>query len=544
MSCRGRNLGGKAIAILFTIVVLCSSVVFFGCEKSSDDAATKSNGNETDNTSSNNMSSNNKGNEIINIGEMFTGRDKEIGYDEEKAVLINLNESKIECASSLVDIKDNVATIKGEGTFILSGKLSDGQIIVEASDTDKLQIVLDNADITCNSSAAIYIRSADKVFVTLANGSDNLLTSKGKFINIDDNNIDGVIFSKCDLTLNGAGTLTVSCENAHGIVSKKDLKITSGEYNITAAVHALSGKNSIRIADGTFNFVCNGDGLHADNEDDVKKGYIYVEGGSFEISSDDDGMSASSALMINGGNVNITKCNEGLEGMYIDINAGNISIVSGDDGINASGGNSNSNSMKGDSSLYISIAGGVTYVNAGGDGIDSNGNIYISGGELYISGPTNSANGAIDYELEGIITGGTVVAAGSAGMAENFSSGSAQGSMLVNISGMVTGEIIIKNSAGEVLARFTPDKSYNSVVISTPDIKVGETYTVSMAGEETTVNMESTIYGSGFGNPGGFGNGGDRNGGNMGNGDNRGNKPHDMKMLDGMEFPDREEIFH
>jgi predicted small lipoprotein YifL len=199
----------------------------------------------------------------ITDDEMFTDRDKEVGYDESEAVSIALSDDGITCDSDLVTVDGSTVTISGEGTFLLSGTLTDGQIIVDAAKTDKLQLVLDNVDINCNTSAPLYVRQADKVFVTLAAGSDNKLTNQEDFVAIYDNNIDSVIFSKDDLTLNGSGSLTVEAQYGHGIVSKDDLVITGGTYTITSPGHALSGKDSIRVADGTFTLTTGKDGLTA-----------------------------------------------------------------------------------------------------------------------------------------------------------------------------------------------------------------------------------------------------------------------------------------
>ena len=170
----------------------------------------------------------------------------------------------------------------GRRDIYFSGTLSEGQIVVDA-DNAKVQIVFDNVDITCASSAAVYVKSAEKVFVTLAEGSQNTLRNTDEYVAIDDNNIDAVIFAKSDLTLNGTGSLTIISAEGHGIVSKDDLKIIGGTYDITAAGHALSGKDSVRIADGTFILTAEKDGIHAENADDEEKGYIYIADGDFTI---------------------------------------------------------------------------------------------------------------------------------------------------------------------------------------------------------------------------------------------------------------------
>ena len=240
----------------------------------------------------------------LDTSEMFTDRDKEIGYDDTSAVSIELSDSSASCDSRNVTIDGSTITITQEGIYVLSGNLSDGQIVVDA-DAAKVQLVLNGVDITKKSSSAIYVKSADKVFVTLADGTENKLTTSGTFETDDDNNIDAVIFSKEDITLNGKGSLTVSTEDGNGITSKDDLKITSGTYNITASGHGLEGKDSVRIADGTITITAGKDGIHSDNTEDAGKGFVYISGGKLDITSTGDGIDASNVVQVDDGEVNI-----------------------------------------------------------------------------------------------------------------------------------------------------------------------------------------------------------------------------------------------
>ena len=521
----------------------------------------------------------------LNADDMFTDRDKEVGYDEDTATAITLSDDASSCDSSSVSISDNTITITDEGTYLLTGSLSDGQVIVNADDK-KVQLVLDSVDINCDTSAALYVKAADKVSVTLASDSKNTLSNTNDFVAIDDNNIDAVIFSKDDLTLNGSGTLTVTAKYGHGIVSKDDLVITSGTYQITAAKHALSGQDSMRIADGILTLNAGTDGIHSENTDDDAKGFIYIANGDISITADSDGFDAEETLQVDGGNIevyagddglhsdddliitagtiNVTKSYEGLEGMTVTIEDGDISVVSSDDGINASGdgtsgessqggtppekpddsdstedrseppnrfdkndnssadSNSDSNSDSKSADLpdgnagpgdenggpggsnggpgggmenttdynLIQISGGKIYINASGDGIDSNGNLTVTGGEIYVDGPTSGGDGALDCSGTTLISGGTVIAVGSSGMAENFDSSSAQGSMITTVSdSMITGDITLTDSEGNTIVSYSPSKEYSSVVISCADLKEGETYTLVAGDTSTSVSL-------------------------------------------------------
>ena len=431
--------------------------------------------------------------------DMFTDRDLDPSYDE--ATTVDLSK---ESASSV--------TISKAGTYILTGTYN-GQVVVNVGDQDKVQLVLDNVTIANNDSAAIYVKAGDKVFVTLKDGTTNKISSSSTFSSADaetGDNIDGAIWSKATLTFNGSGKLTVTCENGHGIVSKDDLKVTGGTITVNAGKKAIAGKDSVRIHNGVLDLTAGNDAIHTSNEEDEDKGFIYIEGGTITIDSGDDGIHAETDLTIAGGVINITKSYEGLEGQDIAISGGKIDIVASDDGINASeGGNGKDNTtdfggfgggggFADNQNASLTISGGTLNVNAGGDALDSNGSLTVSGGTTYVSGPTNGGNGAIDCD-NASISGGTVIAAGSAGMAVNFGSNSTQCSMLVSFGSTVKGgtEVILKDSSGKTILSYTPEKDYQTVVLSSGDIKTGETYTVTAGSESQTIEMTDTIYGSG-----------------------------------------------
>lgn len=463
----------------------------------------------------------------IDITDMFTKRDLAGNYDESEAVKITLSGKTAACNSSNVQIEDGVVTIKAAGVYVLSGTLTDGTIVVDAGDDDKVQLVLDGVSIMAADYAAIYAKNADKVFVTLAEGAGNSLTVSGDYVQTDDNNVDAVIFAKCDLTLNGTGSLTVKDNTGHGIVSKDDLVVTGGTYTIYSQDHCLNGKDSVRIADGTFNLSCDEDGIHAGN-DDQQDGYVYIEGGDINISVGDDAIHAEGLLIITGGDIDVSKSCDGVEGDKILVTGGDIDVISSDDGFNAAGGSSGSGDnhdgfgggpgmggvdMDADSDAYIFITGGTININADGDGIDSNGCIGITGGSVYVLGPSDNGNGAMDYGICAAITGGEIVAVGGSGMAQGFGDESTQCSALVNFDEWIdAGETItLTNSDGKEVLSYKADKKFNSVVISTSDMKQGGIYTLTVGDQGSTFTLDDITYSEGSG-------GMQRPGGNLDNG--------------------------
>lgn len=463
----------------------------------------------------------------IDITDMFTKRDLAGNYDESEAVKITLSGKTAACNSSNVQIEDGVVTIKAAGVYVLSGTLTDGTIVVDAGDDDKVQLVLDGVSIMAADYAAIYAKNADKVFVTLAEGAGNSLTVSGDYVQTDDNNVDAVIFAKCDLTLNGTGSLTVKDNTGHGIVSKDDLVVTGGTYTIYSQDHCLNGKDSVRIADGTFNLSCDEDGIHAGN-DDQQDGYVYIEGGDINISVGDDAIHAEGLLIITGGDIDVSKSCEGVEGDKILVTGGDIDVISSDDGFNAAGGSSGSGDnhdgfgggpgmggvdMDADNDAYILITGGTININANGDGIDSNGCIGITGGSVYVLGPSDNGNGAMDYGICAAITGGEIVAVGGSGMAQGFGDESTQCSALVNFDEWVdAGETItLTDSDGKEVLSYKADKKFNSVVISTSDMKQGDNYTLTVGDQSSTFTLDDITYSEGSG-------GMQRPGGNLDNG--------------------------
>ncbi|MBQ7894990.1 MAG: carbohydrate-binding domain-containing protein, partial [Oscillospiraceae bacterium] len=317
--------------------------------------------------------------------EMFTERELDYGYEETAAV---------------IELKDKSVTIDSEGTYIIRGSLQDGSLIVDADKSQKIQLVLDGVNINSESSAAIYVKQADKVFITLAEGSENILSNGGSFGNIDENNIDGVIFSKDDLCINGTGSLKINSPADHGIVCKDSLAISGGSFDIEAASHAVSCKEDISITGATFVLNSGKDGIHAENSDDSSLASIYIESGEFVIKAAGDGISAAAGLNIAGGSFNIVSGGGSAEAeQKASEQMPNGFMGGGKRGFGGPGGGPgfpmeevpaaetedtvSTKGIKAGGELVIS--GGQFVIDSADDGLHSNSSINIKGGDFKIS---------------------------------------------------------------------------------------------------------------------------------------------------------------
>lgn len=320
---------------------------------------------------------------LIDSTALFSDRDLEQSADLSEAQYLTVSDSE-------------TLEITEAGVYVLSGTAADCTVLVDADETAKVQLVLNGVSITNSDCPAIYVVSADKVFVTSA--GENTLSVTGSFRADGETNTDAVIFSKSDLVLNGTGTLNITSAQGNGITSKDDLKVTGGTYTLSTALDALEANDSLSVCGGSFTINTDKDGLHCEN--DELEGAIYIADGSFTINAASDGIQANAVLQIDGGTFDIT-ASEGLEATYVQLNGGTISISASDDGINAS---ANTSAYE----VAIEINGGdLTIVMGQGDtdAIDANGSIYVNGGTIDITAPTSS----FDYDRTAEYNGGTII---------------------------------------------------------------------------------------------------------------------------------------
>lgn len=421
---------------------------------------------------------------------MFTANDLDADWDVSSATKITLSDKGCVIKGNGAYVNDGNIYIAYAGHYVLTGELTNGSVIIDADKSDKIWLLLDGVEIHCDDDAAIRIGQADKVFLTLADDTKSRISSGEQYdAKIADSGVDGAIYSRDDLTINGTGGLVVNAEYYHGIVCNDDLAITGGNIAISAVQDGIHANDSVCIRESVISISAGDDGITVSNDDDAA--FLYVESGR----------------------ISITDCYEGLEAVDITIAGGTIDIMAIDDGINAAG--------SGENSVIRITDGDIRITNPSGrdaDGLDSNGDIYIEGGRVFISVSDSGGNCAIDYGSENggecIVGGGTVIACGGSVMAEGFHSDSPQGFLMHNASAEAGTTISLEDSEGRELLSEEIPYGFSSVVLSTPGLKVGDICTIMIDDVQEQITIDNSAN-SGFG-PGGMFGGGRQGGGEQG----------------------------
>jgi len=440
-------------------------------------------------------------------------------FDENDATVILLNKTSAQIDGNGARFLDGSISITEKGTYILRGTLDNGQVVIDLDKNKNVHLVLDNADISCSYGPAIQLINAKNLYLTLADGSKNSVSDGSTYKeDASGDNPDAAIFSQEDLIINGSGNLTVTGNYKDGITSKDDLTIVSGNISVNAVDDALTGKDRATLREPVLDLSCGGDGIKSNNTKDTKKGVVIIDGGQLSVKAGDDGIHSETALVINDGIIDVKESTEGLESLNIVINKGDISIVSSDDGINISGGNDTASTdipargMGGGMDTPIDgaliINGGSIYVNAEGDGLDSNGGILINDGNIIIAGPSGNGNGAFDYNGTFELDGGTVFAYGSPGMAQISSDCSAQTFITASDGNFQNGdEITIYNENGGKEASYTFDKEGAFIFYSSGNLEKDKDYTLEYSGNKTQVTAGDGSTVQAMGKHGGMGGG-------------------------------------
>ena len=412
--------------------------------------------------------------------------------EENSAVRITLTGEAAEISGGGAVFAGKELRITDAGSYLLSGNLSDGSVVVDADKTDKIRLFLSGVNISRSDGAALVIEQADKVTLFLCGNTENTFSDGAAYTGYEEGTkIDGCVYSRDDLTVEGTGALNVTGNMKHGIVCNDDCVFSSGTVCVTAKQDAVHAHDSVTVKGASLTLSAGDDGITVSNDEQTD--YLLVESGSVTISS----------------------CYEGLEATTVTVSGGNVSVFPTDDGINAQ--------------KLISVTGGnIRIENPAGrdaDGLDSNGDIRISGGELFISVSAQGGSCAIDYGSEQggtcVIDGGTVLAFGGSQMVEAISETSAQAFYMGSHTGTAGSLFSLTAPDGTVLLSAEVPCPYNFVTVSAPGMCVGGTCILSAGRSAVEVTIASSYQLSGFGGMGGF-----RDGrGTEGGFDGRGNRP-------------------
>lgn len=408
----------KKFRIQILAILMASSMILSACSSSDN----TSNANDT--TSEIGMSL-----KTVSLGDSFS-QTEDTSSDESQTtniIDITLNNDTILCDSSNVSIDGSTLTITSGGSYSISGTLKDGQIVVDCSDSDKVNIILNGVDVSCSSTSPIYINNADKTIITLADSSDNTITDSrnAKTDDNTDKDISGsAIYSKDDLTINGNGNLTVTGNYNNGIVCKNDLKLSGGNITVKALNNGIKGSDSVTIKnDVSIDISCDGDGIKTDYDttSNKDKGYIDIESGNITIKSIGDCLKADTYITIDNGTFDLTSNGGYTNGTSHNNDMGGMTPPND---FNPNQDNQNSSDSSSDSettlkSKNISADGDITInsgtfnLNASNDCIHSNSNIIINDGTFTINAGSkgihsdydctiNSGNIEVQNSYEGI----------------------------------------------------------------------------------------------------------------------------------------------
>lgn len=454
-----------------------------------------------------------------------------VDTEAEEDVVLLLDGVDITYASSApiyVSNANNTVITLVSGT---ENRITDGAnyIFPDAETDEPNGAIFSHDDLFINGSGSLTVHGNYNHGIV---GKDDLEISAGNItVNAINDGIkgrDSLVVLEGDITVNagGDGMQSNNDEDAErGIVS-----IAGGTLNITAGEDGIQAETNLTVSggdivlhtgggsSGDFNADVSAKGLKAgvdititggnisiDSADDAihANGSLTIDGGTIQLASGDDGVHADATVQINGGELNISQSYEGIESEVFVINDGTIHLVASDDGINIAGGVDGSavngrpgqNNFAASGDQYLAINGGYIYVDASGDGLDANGSIEMSDGVVIVNGPTENNNGPLDYDGSFNVTGGFLVAVGSAGMAQAPSINSTQNSIMYNFAEMQPAgtTVHIEDENGTAVVTFTPLREYQSLVVSSPTLQNGTTYTVYTGGSSTGTAIDGLV---------------------------------------------------
>ena len=379
-------------------------------------------------------------------------------YDPLEATTVKLADGSSKVTGSGAKVKGDDVKITKAGTYILSGSLSDGQVEVNSPGDGKVRLVLDGANISSASTSPLVITAADEAVVILADGAKNTLSDTVAAAQ-DDKEPDAptaTLFSAADLTIAGAGSLTVNGKSNDGIVSKDGLVILAGNITVNALDDAIGGKDYLVVDDGTLSATAGGDGVKSNGDTPGELGWVRFDGGTSTVDATADGVSAEGSVTFIGGTVEVAKSEAGVKAPVIGVSGGTVSVTATKDGIKSSRGTAPGAAKAVQDGVTLTISGGTLNIDAAGDGIDARGTVSITGGAVTIAKTgknTIDALGTVTTPDEVTITLGT------------------------------PGKVELKDTEGAVVAGFTAAKAGARLVLA-KGITSGKTYSVTVDGKD------------------------------------------------------------
>lgn len=368
-----------AVVVLLAIALVFSLFTFFGMNNASGTPPGTTPG------------------EVGTISVAYDRDDLDAGWSDSEVSSIALKGNAITMEGSGATVDGTIITITSAGTYSISGTLDDGQIIVDTDDKETVKLVLNGAAISCSTSAPISVINAEKTVITLAGGTENTVTDGSAYIfeDLESNDPNAAIFSKDDLTINGAGSLTVNARYNNGIQSKDELRITGGTITVTAVNDGIKGKDAVAIRDGIITIEAGGDGIQSTNDEDAEKGYVAIECGTIIITAGTDGIQAETGVLISGGTIAISS------GGGSTNSSSATTPGRWDGGTTADEGDTSSSAKGIKAGVAVTITGGTITVDSSDDAVHSNGSITIGGGTIVLASGDDGMHADASLEING-----------------------------------------------------------------------------------------------------------------------------------------------
>ncbi len=343
------------------------------------------------------------------------------------ATIVTLGES-VTVTGAGVTVTGTTVTVTNAGTYIVTGTLADGQLVIDTADSARVTVVLNGASLTCSSGPAVYVKAAEKkVVFRTARGSVNLLADAAGYVVADEDQVEGEVYPNAclyacaDVEFDGEGELYVTGNADKGINTKDDLTLSGGTLTVSAAGVGIRANDSLTVSGGTVTVQSKADGIKTANTEKEGKGFISISGGTVYVTAQGDALSAATDLSVVDGTLVLNTLNE--SGAELTESTGNTGGASGGmGGGNRPGGMGGRPGRPGESTSAGSssttnttysakgikaagelvIGGGKITIVAQDDGLHSNTNLTVSGGTTYI----RAADDGMHADGELVISGG------------------------------------------------------------------------------------------------------------------------------------------